>query len=437
MEAIYKTFFEPLLKDDEDKILQLRQSMLLRKGIRYFDFTASGLASKIINKRLKSFLPYYANTHSLASTNAIITTQMYQMAKEKIREALGLEKDFVILSVGSGATAAIKMFQEIMGIYIPPKTKQRIPLSLLQDLPQVFVGPYEHHSNEISFREGLCQTTRIPLNNAGLFDLESLKTQVAHAHNLLIGSFNLASNVTGLITPYEEVSEILRQKGGIIAFDMASSAPYMNIPSHLFDACYVSPHKFLGGIGSCGILAIREKLVDTDLPPTFAGGGTIKNSNRLIHSYLEDIGQRQEAGTPPVLQTLIASLSFALRNEVGLGLIAQREHILTQSLIYELKQIPATTIYGNLDVRRLGAVAFNVGGIHPHTLAEELSVKYGIQVRSGCSCAGPYGCDLFGLNDELKDKPNWLRVSVHYTHTLADIEYFVESLKKAIKSLRG
>lgn len=431
-------FFAPLLKEDKDPIKQCRESMILKKGAHYFDFTASGLAVLPIQKRLQSFLPFYANPHSDGSSHANLTTELYHQAKAKIKECLGLNDEFALLNVGSGSTAAIKMFQEIMGIYIPPKTKKILsPYLSKLALPSVLVGPYEHHSNEISYREGLCNLFRIPLDREGLFDLEVLKQKIQAREGELIGTFNIASNVTGIISPYEEISKILRSKGAIVAFDMAASSPYMNIPSHLFDACFLSPHKLLGGVGGSGLLGIRKKLIDASLPPTFSGGGTIRNASRIGHEFLEDLERRQESGTPGIVQLLTSSLAYQLRNEVGLDLIKKREKILTQALIYELKTIPALRLYGNLQAERLGVISLNVGGVSPHDLCFELSHQYGIQTRAGCSCAGPYGCDLFGLDDEMRERPVWLRLSVHWSHSIEEVEYLVESLKKVIKKLRA
>ena len=433
-----KDFFAQLLREDRDPIEQCRETMILAKKSHYFDFTASGLPCSLIQKRLQKFLPFYANIHSSSGSHSIFTTELYKEAKLRIKKCLDLNEDFVLLNVGNGSTAAIKMFQELMGIYIPPKSKKLLESQLsLLDLPSVFVGSYEHHSNEISFREGLCNVTRISLNHEGLLDLNELRERVKKVESEVIGSFNIASNVTGIISPYKEISSILRERGAVIAFDMAASSPYMNIPSDLFDACFLSPHKLLGGVGGSGLLGIRKKLVDTSLPPTFAGGGTIKNSNRFRHEFLEDIEERQESGTPGILQLLTSALAYQLRNEIGLDLIHKREKILTQAFIHELKSIPALTIYGNLEVERLGIVSFNIGGVSPYDLALELSYGYGIQTRAGCSCAGPYGCDLLGFEDEITQKPSWLRVSIHWSHSINQIEYFIESLKKAIKKLRG
>ncbi|WP_420806129.1 aminotransferase class V-fold PLP-dependent enzyme [Helicobacter pametensis] len=430
--------FAPLLDESKDSILQCQQAMILDKKAKYFDFTASGLAMSLIQKRLQKFLPFYANTHSNSAAHSILTTKVYEEAKQKIRECLGLGEEFALIAVGSGSTGAIKMFQEIMGIYIPPRTKMLLaPYLKHLSLPSVFVGSYEHHSNEISYREGLCQIERIPLNNEGLIDLEILRQKIQNAQNPIIGSFNIASNVTGIISPYQEISKIIRGRGGIVAFDMAASSPYMNISSSLFDACFLSSHKLLGGVGGSGLLGIRKNLIDVNLPPTFAGGGTIKNSSKRKHEFLDDIEERQESGTPGILQLLTSALAYQLRNEVGLDLIHAREKILTQAFISELKNIPASIIYGNLEAERLGVVSFNIGGISPYDLALELSNQYGIQTRAGCSCAGPYGCDLFGYDDELQQKPLWLRASIHWSHSIDDIEYFMESLIKAIKKLRG
>ncbi|PAF52611.1 aminotransferase class V-fold PLP-dependent enzyme [Helicobacter sp. 13S00477-4] len=438
---ILKAFFEPLLNHDIDKLKQLKESIILKKGVRYFDWTASGLASSLIEKRISKVLPYYANTHSKASNHASLMVDLYEKSKEILKKNLELTENFAILSCGFGATSSIKKFQEITGIYIPSKTKQFISSKLKGlTLPGVLIGPYEHHSNEISWREGLCEVQRIPLDKEGKIDLNVLEKMLS-SHQFSYTSFSIASNVTGILSPYETISTMSRKYGAIPIFDMASSSAYMNIEANLFDAAFLSPHKLLGGIGGSGLLIIKKDLVCNDIPPSFAGGGVIKYANRKTQEYFNDIEIREEAGTPGLLQVYRAALAYQIRNEYSLEAIRRREHILTQMFLYELKSIPALKIYGNDSNERLGIVSFNIAGISPYDLAFILSNIYQIETRAGCSCAGPYGHDLLQMKDldsrSLKTKPGWLRVSLHYTHSLEDIEYLLDSLKKATKKLRG
>lgn len=439
-DKIVQSFFAPLLNPG-DKLYQMREGTIVKKGTLYFDWTASGLAHKLIEKRVQKLLPYYANTHSDVSSHARLMSKIYQKSKQTLCESLELDDSFALLSCGFGASGAIKKFQEILGVYLPSKTRQILGDKLKNiSLPSVFVGPYEHHSNEISWREGLCEVSRIPLDSSGLFDLKVLEKSLQLAKKPFVGSFSVASNVTGTLSPYHEIAEIAGKYGLIKAFDMASSSAYMNISSKIFDACFLSPHKLLGGIGSNGILCIKKNLISTDIPPSFSGGGVIKYANRTTQEYFNDPEIREEAGTHGLLQMYRTALAYALRNEFGLETIRRRENILYQILLYELSAIPTLEIYGNLKASRISVVSFNVMGISPYDLAYILSEIYGIQTRAGCSCAGPYGHDLLGMEDisfeELGHKPGWLRVSLHYTHSLEDIEYFIECLKKSIKRLR-
>lgn len=433
---ILKTFFTPLLEVEYDKLQTLRHQTILAPKTLYFDFTASGLAYKNIQKRIATILPYYANTHSHFSYNAHLMSDLYEQAKERIKQCLGLNKDFVLIAGGNGASFGIKKFQEIMGIYVPPKSLERLGIQKenLQKMPDVMITSYEHHSNEISYREGLCHLHKIKLNDKGLLDIDNLRHILQHLKQP-IASLSVASNVTGMLTPLNQCVPLLRQSQSVIALDMASSSAYLNVDSQNFDAAFLAPHKLLGGISSCGILAIKKALIDTHLPPSFSGGGVIEYANEQEHLYIKDYDSREEAGTPPIIGILYAALAYQLRNEIGLEWIRIRENILTQAFLYELSKIPAVSIYGNLEEERLGIVSFNVGSISPLDLCAILSHKFGIQTRAGCSCAGPYGHYLIAEGSESK-KPMWLRVSIHYTHTIEDIQYFIDSLKDSIQILR-
>lgn len=324
----------------------------------------------------------------------------------------------------------------------PPALKNKIHFNNI-NLPIVLIGPYEHHSNEISFRMGACKCIRIPLSG-DLIDLDILDSTLHnYKKSQILSSMNIASNVTGIILPYEEISQKLRDFNGHIAFDFAAISSHKNIDSRLFDVAFLSPHKTLGGIGSCGILCIRQHLFDTTLPPTFSGGGNIAYSSQNSHYYIDDIERREDYGTPPILAFLKATLAYQYRNEIGLDFIQKREKILYDILLNELKSIPGIHIYGiNNNAKHIPVISFNIDSISPYDLAYELSYKHRIETRAGCSCAGPYGHDLLEIQeienlDILSSNPNlkpaWLRVSLHYSHNFNDIEYFLDSLKKTIK----
>ncbi|WP_104760520.1 aminotransferase class V-fold PLP-dependent enzyme [Helicobacter cetorum] len=440
MQAFLNKSFAPLLNPNESLLEQVRSSIILKKGVRYFDFGASGLASSLIEKRIKSLLPYYANAHSIASKHAILMGALLEECQIRLRHSLGLNEQYLILSAGYGASSAIKKFQEILGVCIPSKTKKNLEL-YLKNIPlrHVIVGPYEHHSNEISWREGLCKVVRIPLNKHGLLDLENLEQNLKKHPNSLV-SISAASNVTGLLTPLKEISTLCKKYQATLALDLANFSAHANPKDCEYKAGFYAPHKLLGGVGGCGLLGIAKDLIDTQIAPSFSAGGVIKYANSKRHEFIEELPLREEFGTPGLLQFYKSALAYQLRDECDLDFIKKREDNLLRLLMYGLKDLPAISIYGNLTASRLGVVAFNIGGISPYELARVLSYEYGIETRAGCSCAGPYGHDLLNLKAQgLEDfitKPGWLRVSLHFTHSLQDIDYLLECLKKAIKKLR-
>ena len=423
-----KDIFRPFFDKNADILNFIRYNTIGKNKKEYFDYTASGLGFRQIENRIHDVLETYANTHSKEASNADKTTNYYERARINLAHNLELTDDFAILPSGCGSTAAIKHFQELLGLYIPPATKKRFNFEIDEkNAPLVIVGPYEHHSNEVSFREALCETQRVNLDKDGLVDLNHLKEILEKNKNReIIASFCIASNVTGIITPYEEISKILRAYNAIICFDAAASSPYMNIPCHLFDAMFMSSHKLLGGPGSCGLLVIRKDLIDTSIAPTFAGGGTVEYVNKNLQLYQKEIEAREDAGTPGILQLIRASLAYQLRNEISFDFIKKQKDELKEFLINELKKIPNCVIYGNQEAQNIGIISFNIRGLSPYDLCNKISSQDGFQTRAGCSCAGPYGHDLLGIEKlDRTNRPGWVRVSIHFSQTKDDIKNLV------------
>ena len=431
-----KDIYRPFFNKDTNTLDFIRYNTIGKSKNEYFDYTASGLAFRQIENRIRDVLETYANTHSKESSNANITSEYYNNAILSLEKNLELNNQFAILPTGCGSTAAIKKFQELLGLYIPPATKKRYDISIPKDkLPLVVVGPYEHHSNEVSYREALCEIKRIGLTKDGLIDLKELEEILKiNQHREIIGSFCIASNVTGIITCYKKISNILRKYNALVCFDAAASSPYMNIDCNYYDALFLSPHKLLGGPGSCGLLVIKKNLVDTSLSPTFAGGGTVSYVNSQIQEYEKELNVRETAGTPGILQLIRSALAYQLRNEIGFEFILERKEILLKYLLKKLEQIPNITIYGNKISKNIGIISFNIKDINPYTICRKLSSCGGFQTRAGCSCAGPYGHDLLGFNskEEIKQKPGWIRISIHYSQTKEQIDTLIEALKRSI-----
>jgi selenocysteine lyase/cysteine desulfurase len=433
-----KDIFRPFFQNKENIQVELYNNTIGLHKKHYFDYTASGLAFSLIESRVQEVLQTYANTHSKEASMAARTGTNYTNARISLRESLKIDDTFAIVPTGNGATSAIKRLQEILGIYIPPATLKRYNFKVDEaNKPLVIVGPYEHHSNEISYREALCDTTRVGLNEDGVVDLVHLESILKENTNRqIIGAFCIASNVTGIITPFKEISYLLRQYSAIVCFDAAASSPYMNVDCSLYDAMFLSPHKLLGGPGSCGILIIRKELID-EQKPTFAGGGTVEYVDRNIHRFIDDKESREDAGTPGILQLIRAALAYQLRNEVGFKWIKTQKKYLLQHLISRLKEIKNCTIYGNLNEDNIGIVSFNIKDLNPYELCSYLSSSKGLQTRAGCSCAGPYGHDLLAMEDNssLNEKPGWIRVSIHFLQEIEDVDYLITAIKKAQESL--
>lgn len=428
---IYKPFFDK----NTNPLEFIRYNTIGKNKKEYFDYTASGLAFRQIENRIRDVLETYANTHSKESSNADTTSSYYEIARKNLAKNFELTDEFTILPSGCGATASIKHFQELLGLYIPPATRARYNIQVDKSkLPLVVVGPYEHHSNEVSFREALCEVKRVKLTKEGLIDLDDLKNILEKNKNReIIGSFCIASNVTGIITPYEKISKLLRQYNAIICFDAAASSPYMNIDCNLYDALFMSPHKLLGGPGSCGLLVIKKSLINTEISPTFAGGGTVQYVNKDEQVYEKDIPLREDAGTPGILQLIRASLAYQLRNELGFDFIKNQKETLVKYFITELNKIENIVIYGNLEAGNIGIISFNKKDLSPYELCQKLSNGFGIQTRAGCSCAGPYGHDLLGIKKiDMNNKPGWVRVTIHYSSTIEDIDKLLDTIKKSI-----
>ncbi|MDC7243350.1 MAG: aminotransferase class V-fold PLP-dependent enzyme [Sphaerochaetaceae bacterium] len=433
--------FRPFLDKNTDKLDYIKNNTIGKHKSVYFDYTASGLGFRPIEDRIQDVLETYSNIHSAKdSDNSDLTSQHYYSAIASLKKSFELDEEFEILPGGCGSTASIKKLQELLGLYIPPATKKRYNISVnKENMPLVIVGPYEHHSNEVSYREAFCEIKRINLTKEGTIDLKQLANVLEeNKHREIIGAFCIASNVTGIITCYKKVSKLLRKYDAIVCFDAAASSPYMNVECEYYDALFVSPHKLIGGPGSCGLLVIRKTLIDTTLPPTFAGGGTVTYVNKDSQDYDENILERESAGTPGILQLIRASLAYQLRNEIGFSFIQKRKQVLIKYFLDKLKDIKGIVIYGNLSSVNIGIVSFNILHINSYDVCGALSNNEGIQTRAGCSCAGPYGHDLLGIKSKesvKNQKPGWVRVSIHYSNTKKELDNLIDAIKEVAENI--
>lgn len=420
------------------QISELKSDIILDENTKYFDYTASALALKSIELKMQNILKTYANTHSDSAKNSKITSKYYKDAKSYIKKSLGLNSNYSLIACGSGSTAAIKKFQELLGIYLPPLIKQRYFNDIAKNtLPLVIVSAIEHHSNELSFKEGLCECIRLNHRdfNSDLYELERICKK--NANRKIIMSFNAVSNITGVRANLAKISEIAKKYKAILAIDASSAIPYENIEIP-FDALFFSGHKMLGGVGTSGFLAIKNELIGKI--PTFAAGGTVGYVSRSNYEFLDDAESLEEGGTPAILQVIKSELAFRLRDEIGLGVIKEKENILKEYFLNAIKKVQfkyKITLYAANIKDRLPIFSLNSTGVSPYDLARVLSDDYGIETRAGCACAGPYAHDLLNYvdNQNFNAKPGFLRISLHYTHELSDIDYLINALCKSIEKL--
>ena len=442
----------------------------------YCDYTASGRCLLFIENYLESLQRNYANTHTEDDITGRSMTALLHEAEATIKSAVNAGADGRIIAVGTGASGAIDKLQQILGVACPPAThtllnrtldefigterRHEFETLLSQRQPVVFTGPYEHHSNEISWRQGLATVVTVDLAADGSIDLEHLERLLKrpeYQNRLRVGSFSAASNVTGMRSPVHEIACLLHQHDAIVCFDYAASAPYVEIDMNpaktddgdaSIDAIFISPHKFIGGPGSSGILVFNERIYDEHLPPTVAAGGTVDYVSPASQDFIHDIEEREKAGTPGVLQTLKAAMVFSIKDALGTQQIEAREHQLVSRAFERWARSPQIEVLGNPDPdRRVGIVSFNIKApcgrdLHPKFMTAWLNDLFGIQSRAGCSCAGPYGHRLLDIDLEHSEryrswiskgyigiKPGWCRVSFHFTMDDAEADYIIDAIE--------
>jgi len=402
----------------------------------YADYTASGRSLTFIEDFLRSHvMPLYANTHTEASASGLQTTRLREEARQAVARSVHAGDDDTVLFVGSGATGAIHRLIDLLGLRLPPTGERSAPAQR----PVVFIGPYEHHSNLLPWRHCDVDLVMVPLDAAGRIDQDALRRQLeAHAARpLKIGSFSAASNVTGVATDVDGITELLHAHDALSLWDYAAAAPYVAIdmnppgrPGAAKDAVFLSPHKFVGGPGTPGVLVLKTRLGDSSTP-TQPGGGTVDFVTGEDSLYSDSLTHREEAGTPAILESIRCGLVFQLKDRVGADAIAQREQQLVHNAIAAWSRNPAIEILGPLDAERLSIVSFLIrhgrGYLHYNFVVALLDDLFGIQARGGCSCAGPYGASLLGLDADAGDaflslaqagclslKPGWTRVNFNY-----------------------
>ncbi len=423
--------------------------------IIYADWIASGRLYKPIEEKIcNTFGPLVGNTHSEASVTGTTMTLAYHEAHNILKKHVNASKDDVIITTGSGMTTVVCKFQRILGLRIPEQLSDYV--NLPEELkPVVFITHMEHHSNQTTWLETIADVVMIDPDENGLVDLNNFKEKLEKYKNrkLKIGAFTAASNVTGIEPPYYELAKLMHKNDGYCFIDFACAAPYVNIDMHpadpeaKLDAIYFSPHKFLGGPGTPGVLVFDSKLYHNRVPD-LPGGGTVDWTNPWgQHKFVENIELREDGGTPAFLQTIKAALAVKLKEEMTVEKIRGREDELVHHALSELEKIPSLHILAGNIKNRLGAISFYVDNIHYNLIVKLLNDRFGVQVRGGCSCAGTYGHYLLHVDPnsskritdkinhgDLSEKPGWVRMSVHPTMTDEELNTVLDGINQIVKN---
>ncbi|MBN2856849.1 MAG: aminotransferase class V-fold PLP-dependent enzyme [Candidatus Delongbacteria bacterium] len=441
-----------------------------KRNLFYADYTASGRNLRFIEDKLIEIEKSYANTHTTDDYSGRCLTDLLHGAEKRIKHLTGATDEYKIISVGSGSTGALKRLQEILGIYIPPHTRDRIFSSIKGlncrdctvidkiniDRPVVFIGPYEHHTNELMWREAFAEIVVIGLDQSGGIDTEMLERELKkkkYRDRVKYCSFSAGSNITGLLTDIYKLAAVAHKYDSYIFFDFAATAPYVDIDifkdsKNYFDAIFFSPHKFLGGPGSSGILIFRQELYRKDLPPTTSGGGTVEYVGFTDQDYTNDIETREKAGTPPILQTIKTAFAMEVKSKIGIKAIEFAEDRNKKLFFDHFTGHEKIVIIGDPDPeKRIPIISFNIRHkdrfLHPRLVTRLLSDLFGIQSRAGCSCAGPYGHRLLHIDNDTSQKyrnlivnegmsgikPGWVRVNLHYVFTEDDIRFIIRAIE--------
>lgn len=424
-----------------------------KKPLRYFDFIASGRFHREVEDELaERILPFMANTHTESSHTGRLMTECYENAFKRIAAYIHASKDDALIPVGSGSTGAINRLINVIGLRLPDQLEEKYSLTKCipaSERPVIFRSMMEHHSNDICWRETIGETVYIDLDEQGRISPHDLSDKLEKYKDrpIKIGTFSAASNVTGILNDCHALARVLHRNGAFAFFDYAAAGPYVEVDMYpeddaegYFDAIFFSVHKFLGGPRTPGLLVANRKLF-TNRVPAEPGGGTVLYTSPWDHRYLSTIELRETGGTPPIVQSIQAGLAFDLKAALGVERIEQIEQDYLHRAISEWLHNPEILILGLTEAKRIGVISLIFKNLHHNLAAALFNDLYGIQVRGGCMCAGPYGHLLLHIEQEhsaeireslragnIGEKPGWIRISLAPTVSEAEFQVLLEAV---------
>ena len=420
-----------------------------KQDLVYCDWTASGRLYRPIEEKIcNQFGPFVANTHTETSTSGAAMTLAYHEARNIIKRHVNANSNDVLITTGSGMTGVVNKFQRILGLKVSESLKDYTTIP--EDLkPIVFVSHMEHHSNQTSWLETIADVEVVPCDDAGLVCLNEFENCIKkYQHRKVkIASITSCSNVTGIKTTYNDVAKLIHKYNGLCFVDFACCAPYVDINMHpenedeMLDAIFFSPHKFLGGPGSSGVLIFNKSLYKNTVPDN-PGGGTVSYTNPWgEHDYFDDVETREDGGTPGFLQTIKIALAVQLKEKMGAKNIEEREEKINKVIFKTLESLEGVKILAPNHKKRLSIFSFYFEKYHFNLVVKLLNDRFGIQTRGGCSCAGTYGHFLLNVDQETSnrikgqilegcntEKPGWVRLSLHPTVTNNELDFICKSL---------
>lgn len=428
------------------------------KPLIYADWIASGRLYKPIEEAITyQFGPFLGNTHTESSTTGTLMTNAYHEAQSIIKKHVNANKEDVIMFAGSGMTAAINKMHRILGIKCHNTIVEKNDCIPEEDRPVVFITHMEHHSNQTSWYETLADVVVVEPDENLLVSVDNLREAIQKYKNrkLKIGSFTAASNVTGIETPVHELARVMHENNGLCFIDYAASAPYVNIDMHpldemeKLDAVFFSPHKFLGGPGSSGVMVFDSKIYKNPVPDN-PGGGTVDWTNPWgEYKYIDDIEAREDGGTPGFLQAIRTALSIRVKEQMDTTMIREKEDKLLETAFNRLESIPGVNILAPNQKKRIGVISLYINDLHYNLAVKLLNDMFGIQTRGGCACAGTYGHFLLGVSHEhsrqitelinhgdLSQKPGWIRVSLHPTMSDQELTAVLDGIDYVANNFR-